>query len=340
MGWKERIFAGLLGRAELLPQEGALPLAAAPDEWFYRSRAQFKCRQTEGGFVMGFYRAGSHFVIDIAHCPILDPRLNEALVRFRSWLAASPAPDQVPQVDVGVGDEGGVRAVVHVLDAAGALAAYLQPLAEAAGYALFLQTGRKESLQQLNGPPELELRVDDPPLVLRYGPGGFAQVNLAQNRALVAAVAAVAEELKPRRVLDLYCGMGNFSLPLARRAEAVVGVEEFAPAIAAANRNAQRNGVTNALFFARPAQGAAGELAEGPFDLIVLDPPRTGAYAPVRELLDARPEHILYISCDPPTLARDLVPLCHGGYRLLWSRPFDLFPQTYHTESVTLLGRR
>ena len=337
--WKERIFAEVLEHARVLPPEGTLPLVAAPDEWSYRSRAQFKCHQTGGGFVMGFYRGGSHFVIDITHCPILEPCLNEALARFRSWLAASPAPDRVPRVDVGVGDDGGVRAVVHVLGDAAALGVYLKPLTAAAGYAVFFQQGRKGSLQQLIGPSELELRVDDPPLALGYGPGGFAQVNLAQNRALVAVVAAVAEELRPRRVLDLYCGMGNFSLPLARRSGAVVGVEEYAPAIDSARSNALRNGVTNASFYARPAEGAAREFASAPIDLVVIDPPRTGAYALVGELIDAKPAHILYISCDPPTLARDLVPLCHGGYRPLWSRPFDLFPQTYHTESVTLLAR-
>jgi 23S rRNA (uracil1939-C5)-methyltransferase len=337
--WKERIFCTTLERAGALPPEGVRPLVPVPDEWEYRSRAQFKCRQTESGFVMGFYRGGSHFVIDIARCPILEPRLNEALTRFRVWLATSPAPDQVPQVDVGVGDDGNVRAVVHVLNQAATLGAYLQPLAAEAGYALFLQQGRKEGMSQILGPRNLELTVGDPPLVLGYGPGGFAQVNLAQNRALVGEVVALAAELQPQRVLDLYCGMGNFSLPLARCAESVVGVEEYAPAIAAARDNARRNGVANAAFHARPAEETLKEFAEEPFDLVVLDPPRSGAYPVMRELLEARPAHILYVSCDPPTLARDLAPLLHGGYRLCRTRPFDLFPQTYHIESVTLLSR-
>ncbi len=339
---KEGIFHGLMQRQGEVPAAALKPLVAAPAEWGYRSRVQFKCRQTEQGFVIGFYRPASHYVVDMAGCSILDPRIEKALQRVRPWLAEGPCPDRIPQVDMAVGDDGGVRLVVHAIaEDNSPLAAWLTPRAVEAGYALFLQNGRKDSLQMLVGPPDLTIEVDQPPLQLTYGPGGFAQVNLEQNRILVKAVLEAAALEGGERVLDLFCGMGNFSLPLARRAREVIGVEDYAPSIASAVHNAEVNGLANARFFACPAEGALNRLAaEAPFDLVLLDPPRSGAYAVMRELVKVRPQKILYISCDPATLARDLVPLQHGGYQVRSCQPFDLFPQSYHVESLTVLERQ
>jgi 23S rRNA (uracil1939-C5)-methyltransferase len=338
--WKERIFAESLQRQAQIEASGLRPLVPAPDEWGYRSRVQFKCRQTEAGFVMGFYRRGTHYVVDVESCPIAAPRLNCVLALFRQWLPDSPFAHLVPQVDMEFDDEGRVRVTVHVLDSeSAALAGYLLPLAEQAGISLFIQCGRKETLQQVCGEEVLHiLPLGAGSLRLAYGAGGFAQVNLEQNRQLVREVCSSAALTGGERVLDLFCGMGNFSLPLALRAGEVVGVENYAPAIRQAELNARANGLGHARFQSRPAESAIREVAAAQaFDLVVLDPPRTGAYEVVRELVRLRPPRIIYVSCDPPTLARDLVPLLHGGYEVVSARPFDLFPQTYHTESVTVL---
>lgn len=338
--WKERIFAETLQRQAKIDASVLRPLVPAPDEWGYRSRVQFKCRQTEAGFVMGFYRRGSHYVIDVAFCPIADSRLNGVLALFRRWLPDSPLAHLVPQVDMELDDEGRVRVTVHALGAeAAALAAYLRPLAEEAGISLFMQSGRKETLVRVCGEEDLHiLPLGAGSLRLAYGAGGFAQVNLEQNRQLVREVRSAAALTGRERVLDLFCGMGNFSLPLALQAGEVVGVENYAPAIERAGFNARANALANARFRALPAEEAIrGVAAVERFDLLVLDPPRTGAYEVVRELARLRPRRIIYVSCDPPTLARDLLPLLHGGYEVVSSRPFDLFPQTYHTESVTVL---
>jgi len=338
--WKERIFIDTLRRQAGVEAAAFRPLVPAPQEWGYRSRVQFKCRQTADGFVMGFYRRGSHYVVDVPFCPITVPRLNELLASFRQWLAGSPCPERIPQVDMEFDDEAKVRVVVHHLGGeAAALAEYLQPLAEQAGISLFLQSGRKETLRRVSGEEDLHIH----PLGagrqrLAYGPGGFAQVNLAQNRTLVDYLLAEASLAGEERVLELFCGMGNFSLPLALRAQELVGVENYAPAIERAIANARLNGIANARFHALAAEAAMRQLpAAGECDLAVLDPPRTGAYPVMRELLRLRPARIIYVSCDPVTLARDLVPLLHGGYEVSSCRPIDLFPQTYHTESVTAL---
>ncbi|WP_298036914.1 23S rRNA (uracil(1939)-C(5))-methyltransferase RlmD [uncultured Desulfuromonas sp.] len=340
--WKERIFSEALRRG--CGTEGPfLPLAKTDGEWGYRSRVQFKCGQSAGAFVMGFYRRGSHSVVNIEHCPIAAAPINKALGLFRNWLPGAPRPDSISQVEMAVDDENGVRATVHCLEAAAEdLGAYLAPLAEEAGLSLFLQSGRKDSLMRVRGDDNLWIRpLAGSDLRLGYGPGGFAQVNLEQNRELVRSVRKAAGLTGRERVLDLFCGMGNFSVPLALDAEEVVGVEGYPPSIARARKNAAANGVSNANFLVMEAEGAVSALSrDRAFDLVVLDPPRTGAFGVTGELLSARPKNILYVSCDPPTLARDLAPLLRGGYELRWSRPFDLFPQTYHVESVTLLTRR
>ncbi|AMV72075.1 23S rRNA (uracil(1939)-C(5))-methyltransferase RlmD [Desulfuromonas carbonis] len=339
--WKGTVFAEQLWRQARVEKAAVRPLLAAEQEWGYRSRVQFKCRQTAAGLQLGFYRPNSHFVVDIAHCPISAPVINRGLALFRAWLPESPCPDRIPQLDLSVDDREQLRAVVHCLDAnPQRLADYLRPLALAAGLDLFLQSGRKSSLVQVCGGEELLIEVDTPPLQLGYGPGGFAQVNLAQNRALVAELLTAHPWQGDEAVLDLFCGMGNFSLPLARRVKTVTGVEDYAPSIASARGNARRNGLANLDFHARPAEGALRTyFPASPPILVLLDPPRSGAYAVARELTTHPPALIAYVSCDPATLARDLQPLLHGPFRLLWSRPIDLFPQTFHIESLTLLAR-
>jgi 23S rRNA (uracil1939-C5)-methyltransferase len=336
---KEAIFREQLVRFADAPADAIGSIVPAPNPFGYRSRVQFKCRNTPQGFVLGFYRRGSHYVEDIVACPLVPDSLNALLPPLRAAIAASGAADKVPQIDLNSDDAGARRAVVHVLPGGETpVRSALAPVAEREGFALFLQVGRKEGIVPVYGAAELTVQCDQPPLQLAYGPGGFAQVNLAQNRALVTSALTAAQLSGRERVLDLFCGMGNFSLPLARRCRELVGVEDYVPSIAQAQRNAQANGIGNTRFYARPAAGALTEMtAAVPFDLVVLDPPREGAFDVGRELLAVRPLRVIYISCDPATLARDLKPLLHNGYRLVSSQPFDFFPQTHHIESLSVL---
>jgi len=339
--WKARLFADTLSRHAGV-DGGVKPFVAAPEPFAYRSRIQFKCRQSENGFVLGFYRKGSHYVIDIDACPVADRRINDLIPQIKAWLAASPAPQQIPQVDVAVDDEGALRLVVHQIHPADpSLVDYLRQLALREGLNLFLQQGRKNTLTKLHGDENLFIHpLGDASQRLAYGPGGFSQINLAQNRRLVQAVLEAANLKGDERVLDLFCGMGNFSLPLARQAKEVVGVEDYSPSIAMARYNAEVNTIKNAIFHACDSAEALDDLtAQESFDLVLLDPPRSGAYAVMKSLQRLKVPRLLYVSCDPPSLARDLKPLIHGGYRLVSSQGFDLFPQTYHTESLTILER-
>lgn len=339
--WKEQIFSDLLQRQAGVDGTNIRSLVAAPEPWHYRSRAQLKLQVKGQQLAMGFYRRGSHAVIDHQQCPILDPRLNRAATVFRRVLSGFCHSRHMPQLDLGIGDDGQVRAVLHYYGSElGSVAEYLRSGISGSGIALCLQGDRKARPLLVCGDEDLAIHVGDPPLTLAYGPGGFAQVNLEQNRVLVQTVTAAVQESGAMRVLDLYCGMGNLSLPVARQVDEVVGVEDFAPAIVKARANATRNDINNASFHNLSAVGAIGQLTrDAGFDLVMLDPPRSGAFDVMADLRVLQPQHILYVSCEPPTLVRDLKPLLTDGYVVEWSRAFDFFPQTHHIESVTLLRR-
>ena len=339
--WKEIIFSEQMLRSKIAAQECLAPIVPAPDEWHYRNRVQFKCHLSENGLAIGFYRPNSHFVVDIKRCLLLPTQIQQVLTLLREELPEAPCLYHVPQVDVACGDDGTLRILLHVLPKARSqMRVWLQGIAKRHQINACMQSGRKDTIEPVHGETDLSVVVDQPPLILGYGPGGFAQVNPAQNRRMIAEMLAILDLQGTEDVLDLFCGMGNFSLPIARRAGRVTGVEDYAPAVASAIKNAAANNLRNVEFRAADAATAMNRRYAGDLDLVVLDPPRSGNYQASREIMRARPHRVLYISCDPATLVRDLAPLVHHGYQVLSTRAFDLFPQTWHIESMTLLGRR
>lgn len=343
--WKERIYADLLQRQAGVTADVIRPIVAAPSATAYRSRAQFKCCHTPQGFQLGFFQRASHVVQGIEACLLLPDAINRLIPLLQASIDGSAAAPLISQIDAGSDDRGWVRLVVHVggdfsSKVAEKVAALLHPLAMQEDFALFVQEDRPGGLQQVCGEEDLIIHCDAPPLTLAYKAGGFAQINLEQNRTLVNAVLSAAQLHGDERVLDLYCGMGNFSLPLARRCREVVGVEDYAPSITQAKINADKNGLSNTRFYARPARGALRVYGQkSPFDLVVLDPPRQGAKDICPELIALAPPRILYISCDPATQARDLKTLLTHGYHCVSAQPFDFFPQTHHIESLVVLAR-
>ncbi|MRR59416.1 MAG: class I SAM-dependent RNA methyltransferase, partial [Deltaproteobacteria bacterium] len=180
-----------------------------------------------------------------------------------------------------------------------------------------------------------------PAMTLGFSRGGFSQVNYRQNRELLHAVHRMAKLTGDERLLDLFCGNGNFAIPLSRYAAAVVGVEEYGPSLEDARRNVAANGVGGIEFICADAAAGVRQLASrgDRFSVVVLDPPRTGAKEAVPEVVSLRPARIVYVSCDPATLGRDLGLFRKSDYDVRESLPVDMFPQTSHIESVTLLDR-
>ncbi len=273
----------------------------------YRSRAQIKLEpprspERRGELRIGFNRAGSHSVCDVESCPVLVPELDAALASIRTAVkqeADASAYGGPFEIEMAAGDHG------------------LAVFPEVAGFAA----------------TEIERRIGEH--TYRFNATNFFQVNaLLLDRFVAEATGNESGEV----ALDLYAGVGLFTLPLARRFEKVIGVESDPPAAKCARANLAGNGISNVEFHnERVERWLAG--FKGRADLILLDPPRSGASEAVSPILQLKPPTIRYVSCDPTTLARDLRRLAEGGYKIAAITAFDLFPQTYHVETmVTLKG--
>ncbi len=349
---KEELFAEALSRGARIGPEVVLPIIPAPSPYGYRSRVQLKVRSVAEELHIGFYRQGSRFVVDIpGACLISNGLVNRIYRTLRTLLEGFPEPRKLPQIDVATGDDGDALLLFHYIgERSDEAAAWLEKTVpdQAAVTGIFLQSGRKSSMRRVWGEDKVSYSIPAglvsgfPGMRLSFRCGGFSQVNYSQNLSLIETVIGWAELKGTERVLDLFCGNGNFSLPLSRYCGNVVGLEEFGQSIEDAVRNAAGNGVENARFLCRDSAEGLKELAANGerFDLVVLDPPRTGALETMPLIPALEPEKVIYVSCDPPTLARDLSVLAKQGYQVVSSRAVDMFPQTYHIESVTLLHRR
>ncbi len=346
---KQKIFTDIMWRSGRVESERILPILPAPEPFGYRARVQLKVRFVAGELLMGFYRGGSHLVVDLpGSCAIAHPKINCLVPELLRLTRIFPEPDKVPQIDVMVGDNGSAVVIFHYVgsghtEAAAFLSENRAILASASG--IYLQSGRKATLRKIFGPENLEYLVPQGPVQdvsgrrLTFSPGGFSQINYRQNLALIAAVSDWAGLSGKERMLDLYCGNGNFTIPLAGFCSEVLGLEEYEPSIRDALHNCQINGLKNIRFHCTDAlEGLKDIIANGTtFDRVLLDPPRTGAAELVRLIPALKPAKILYVSCDPPTLARDVGILRGLDYAVTKSLPVDMFPQTYHIESITLL---
>jgi 23S rRNA (uracil1939-C5)-methyltransferase len=346
---KEEIFAEFLRRAGQLGRERIAPIVAAPEHYGYRSRVQFKVRSVAGELHLGFYRSGSHFVVDIPGCcAIACPAINGLLGELRAALVLFPEKDRIPQIDVATGENGTAILTFHYIgDKPEACRSFLRKTATLlpSTDGIFLQTGRKMTLEKVSGVERLEYLIPADFLpglaetVLSFRGGGFSQVNYQQNLALISLVHRLVGFAGTERVLDLFCGNGNFTIPLARYAAEVFGIESYGPSLEDAVENARSNGIANVVFACGDATEGVRRLAAAgeQFDVVILDPPRTGAPEVARHIHALKPRTIIYVSCDPATLARDIGTLQKTGYEVVESCPVDMFPQTYHIESVTLL---
>lgn len=348
---KQEIFTEILGRSARVAAEVILPMIAAPSPYGYRSRVQFKVRSIGGELHLGFYRQGSHFVVDLpGGCCIANQHVNSICGSLVPLLRTFPEPHRLPQIDVATGEAGDALLIFHYIgerpdEIVGWLADAIPGRIPVTG--VFVQSGRKAGMRTVWGservsytiPPDLFPNL--PEMKLSFRCGGFSQVNHRQNLTLMEIVLDWANLQGTELVLDLYCGNGNFSLPLARFCKEVTGIEDFEQSIDDAITNAQLNGISNARFHRRAAEQGVRELVDSGkhFDVVLLDPPRTGALETVRLIPGLSPDKILYVSCDPPTLARDIAELGKKGYRVAASRAVDMFPQTFHIESVTLLQK-
>jgi len=346
---KEGIFAQALSRTAKISADCLSPILPSPVQYGYRNRIQVKIRWVQDRLVFGFFRANTHFVVEFPPegCMLAIPALNRALGEVRALFSGFPEPQSIPQLDLAAGDNGDMVAILHYLgknqdSVAGFLAAQRACLPSISG--MYLQSGRKHSIQRVYGVEGIRYHVPvsaaHHEACLHVSRGGFSQVNLTQNRSLVAEVMTLLNPLPADHILDLYCGNGNFSVPLAAAGAMVVGTDEYDGSIRDAVLNAQVAGVS-ASFSAGDAYRTVQLLLDRKerFTSILLDPPRTGASEIAGIVHGLGADKIVYVSCDPMTLARDLAIMTKNGYAVQFSRVVDMFPQTFHLESVTLLHR-
>jgi len=326
---KAAIVAEQLARVAGVRDAEVLPTLASPADWHYRARVTLAVE----GRRAGYRRARSHALVEIADCPLADPSVSAHLEAARAWVAALRVP--LRRVTVSAAPAGvALAASATARPGPADLAASEALLARAASVRGTVVTGA--GVRLVAGDPTVRVALE-PGLDLEVPADVFTQVNPGANQRLVETVLALGAFTPGERVLDLYCGAGNLSLPLARRGVSVLGIERSGVAVEPARANAARHGLPAATFRADDVARALASLPSGSLDAVVLDPPRAGAADALPALAALRPPRIIYVSCDPATLARDVRTLLAAGYRLERVQPIDVFPQTYHVESVTKL---
>jgi 23S rRNA (uracil1939-C5)-methyltransferase len=313
--------------------------------WGYRRKGRLSVRYVEkkGRTVIGFREANPRFVAELSECHTLLPELGLRLQELTALVESLDGKRTVPQIEFIAGDGPVALIFRHLEPLAEADLERLRVFAREAGFAVFLQPGGVDSVRPL-WPEQVELAFPIPEfdLSLAFRPLDFIQVNAGLNQKMIARALELLDPQPQDRVLDLFCGLGNFTLPLARRAGSVVGVEGDPGLIERARGNARRNGLGNVEFH---AADLAKDLSAEPwmragFDKLLVDPPRAGAAEVLAQLPLKGIGRIVYVSCHPGSLARDAGFLVRErGYTLRAAGAMDMFPQTAHVESIALFER-
>jgi len=332
----------LVRLARATPDRWLTPLEGP--QWGYRRRARLGAKfvRRKDAVVVGFRERAAPYVAQLRSCDVLAPPAGELIAPLAAMLTELSIREQLPQIEVAVADNA-TALVLRVLTAPTADdAARLAAFAATHGVRLYLQPAGLDSVRELGPPGEpLHYRLPHFDLEMQFAPTDFIQVNGAVNAALVQRAVELLEPTPHASVLDLFCGLGNFSLPLARRAAQVVGVEGDAALIERARGNARLNRLANADFhvadLAAPPDPSLPWMRRS-YTHVLLDPPRTGARAVLATVARLAPQRLLYISCHPGSLARDVGVLVHEhGFTLAAAGVVDMFPHTAHVESLALL---
>jgi len=350
---KQRVLEDNLWHLGKVRADQVLPPIHGPT-WGYRYRARLSVRYVakKGQVLVGFHERKSRYVADMTTCPVLPPRVSAALPALRELIGGMKARDRLPQIELAAGDDVTVLVLRHLEPLDEADCARLLAFGQRHGVVWWLQPAGPDSAHPLDeGGPPLVYTLPEFGLTMPFKPTDFTQVNPHINRVLVERAVRLLDVQPDERVIDWFCGLGNFSLPLATRAAEVLGVEGSEALVARARDNAMANGLAAHTSFAAanlfevdPARLAA----LGPAARWLVDPPREGAFALAKALADLHqagddrvaPRRIVYVSCNPATLARDAGLLVHqAGYRCSLAGVVNMFPHTAHVESIAVFER-
>jgi 23S rRNA (uracil1939-C5)-methyltransferase len=315
------------------------------EPWGYRRRGRLSVRHVEkkGRVLVGFRETNGKYVADLARCPVVLPAIGERLTAIADLLASMDAVRDIPQIEFACGDALTALVFRHLQPLSAGDTTKLVEFAKANDVAVLLQPKGPDSVHAL-WPERIELFFDIPRFDLRLGfdPLDFIQVNAAINARMIDHALELLDVQPEDSVLDLFCGLGNFTLPLAKLAKTAVGVEGDHALVARAKRNAERNGITNAEFFMADLAESQRDAswARRHYDRVLLDPARAGADKLIEWFPFKSVKRVVYVSCHPASLARDAGLLVRQhGYKLKAAGVMDMFPHTAHVESIAVFER-
>lgn len=347
---KQRVLLENLERIGHVAPQTVLP-ALTGDSWGYRRKGRFSVRRVDkkGKTLVGFRETDPRFVADLRLCHTVVPQIGERIEALALLVESLHARNDIPQIEFIAGDiapDGSGVALVfrHLSPLNDADRAKLAAFAQRHGFAFYLQSGGVDTVVPL-GPDALQLAFALPQwnVELAFLPLDFIQVNATLNQKMIARTFELLDPQPQDRILDLFCGLGNFTLPMARLAGEVVGVEGEAGLVRRARANAERNGLANAHFHAADLtedQRGTPWMRQG-FNKLLLDPPRSGADGVLKQLPLKNIDRIVYVSCHPASLARDAGFLVkERGYKLKAAGVMDMFPHTGHVESIALFEKK
>lgn len=311
----------------------------ADTPWGYRRRARLSLgyRPKEQKLQMGFRKSGSNDIIDVKQCPVLAPQLEALLPHIRACLESLQGLRHLGHVELVQAGSGTLMILRHTAPLSAVDKEKLECFSHSQGLSLFLAP-QSEILESIS---EESPWYDSNGLRLTFSPRDFIQVNEGVNQQMVARALEWLDVQPGERVLDLFCGMGNFTLPLATRAASVVGVEGVPALVEKGRENALNNGLHNVTFFHENLEEDVTRQpwAKNGFDKVLLDPARAGAAGVMQHIIKLEPIRVVYVSCNPATLARDSDALLNAGYTIRRLAMLDMFPHTGHLESMVLFER-
>ena len=309
-------------------------IADAP--WGYRRRARLSLnyQPKTQQFQMGFRKSASSDIVDVRQCPILAPQLEALLPDLRACLGSLQGIRHLGHVELVQAGSGTLMILRHTAPLSRADSEKLERFSHSKGLSLYLAP-QSEILETVSGQTPW---YESNGLRLNFSPRDFIQVNAGVNQKMVTSALEWLDVQPGDRVLDLFCGMGNFTLPLATRAASVVGVEGVPALVEKGRENAQQNGLHNVTFFHENLEEDVTRQpwAKNGFDKVLLDPARAGAAGVMQHIIKLQPGRIVYVSCNPATLARDSEALLRAGYQIQRLAMLDMFPHTGHLESMVL----
>jgi len=329
---------------DVVPQQIEPPMVGPI--WGYRRKARLGAKQVikKQSVLVGFREKGNSYIAELEQCKVLHPSVGQNIMALRALLADLSIANKVPQIEVAIGDQSVALIFRHLEAFSEADLTHLKAFGEQHNFQIYLQPKGPDTIHLL-WPKQatLSYAIPDFDITITFQPSDFTQVNTDINRRMVArAIEWLA--LKPTdRILDLFCGLGNFTLPLARRAAEVVGVEGDAGLIKRAQENAANNSITNATFYTMNLAADVSNEAwftGQKYDKLLIDPPRSGAAEMIPLISRLAPSLLLYVSCNPATLARDAGELNKAGYHLMRAGVMDMFPHTTHVESIALFKKK